>query len=72
MLAVIAVLLYEVRIALLPFVFAVAGRVCVGPADQSPPAAAGLLAVPIAVCIKVTLQQYYAEPIARDEPGRSG
>lgn len=31
-----------------------------------------LLAVPIAVCIKVTLQQYYAEPIAKGDPGRGG
>lgn len=27
-----------------------------------------LLAVPVAVCIKVTLEQYYAEPIAETEP----
>jgi predicted PurR-regulated permease PerM len=26
-----------------------------------------LLAVPIAVCIKITLQQYYAEPIKSHE-----
>ncbi|MGC2200740.1 MAG: AI-2E family transporter, partial [Stellaceae bacterium] len=25
-----------------------------------------LLAVPIAVCVKIALEQYYAEPIARD------
>ena len=31
-----------------------------------------LIAVPIAVCIKVTLQQYYAEPIAGSEPSRDG
>ncbi|MBV8936624.1 MAG: AI-2E family transporter [Alphaproteobacteria bacterium] len=31
-----------------------------------------LLAVPVAVCIKVTLQQYYAEPIAQGGPGRGG
>jgi predicted PurR-regulated permease PerM len=31
-----------------------------------------LLAVPIAVCIKVTLQQYYAEPIADSERGPHG
>ena len=29
-----------------------------------------LIAVPIAVCIKVTLEQYYAEPIADGEPRR--
>ena len=28
-----------------------------------------LLAVPLAVCIKITLQQYYAEPIKSDERG---
>jgi predicted PurR-regulated permease PerM len=31
-----------------------------------------LIAVPVAVCIKITLQQYYAEPIARREHDRSG
>lgn len=31
-----------------------------------------LLAVPIAVCIKITLQQYYAEPIADGEVRRGG
>jgi predicted PurR-regulated permease PerM len=29
-----------------------------------------LLAVPVTVCIKVTLEQYYAEPIAETEPRR--
>jgi predicted PurR-regulated permease PerM len=29
-----------------------------------------LIAVPVAVCIKVALQHYYAEPIADDEPTR--
>lgn len=29
-----------------------------------------LIAVPVAVCIKVTLEQYYAEPIADGEPRR--
>lgn len=31
-----------------------------------------LIAVPVAVCIKVTLQQYYAEPIADREPRTDG
>jgi predicted PurR-regulated permease PerM len=31
-----------------------------------------LIAVPVAVCIKVTLEQYYAEPIADAEPRRGG
>ena len=29
-----------------------------------------LIAVPVAVCIKITLQHYYAEPIAADAPDR--
>ena len=29
-----------------------------------------LIAVPVVVCIKTTLEHYYAEPIARDEPER--
>jgi hypothetical protein len=29
-------------------------------------------AVALAVCIKVTLQQYYAEPIADSEPNSGG
>jgi predicted PurR-regulated permease PerM len=29
-----------------------------------------LLAVPVAVCIKITLEQYYAEPIAGEDRGR--
>ena len=31
-----------------------------------------LIAMPVAVCIKVTLQQYYAEPIAGSEPDSGG
>jgi hypothetical protein len=31
-----------------------------------------LIAVPVAVCTKVTLQQYYAEPIADTEPNSGG
>jgi predicted PurR-regulated permease PerM len=31
-----------------------------------------LIAVPVAVCIKTTLEHYYAEPIARDEANRRG